>query len=284
MSLLLAAVVARVRQRAGVVVVLVGAAVVTALVVPSVYAGGQAAPVNTALPTIVYPPGIGNILNATQGSWTNAPTSFTYQWLLCPSSGGGADGSGCTATSPPDANGSGPLLEKEDKGSTWRVRVTATNASGPESAVSSATQPVTDLALNITGCPSPRESGDVHINELLPAARLIIDRTSMTPSVINRTTQRITLRIEVVACDHQSVIGALVSATPTPFNQFTGPEGVTNSEGMATLTLTRRAGFPAVPHQRNLIVFVRARRAGETEEDILGGISNRRLVSFPVRL
>jgi hypothetical protein len=87
----------------------------------------------------------------------------------------------------------------------------------------------------------------------------------------------------VVACDHQFVLGARVSATPTPFNQFTGPEGITNSEGRATLTLTRRRGFPAALHQRNLIVFVRAHRAGEAE-DILGGISNRRLVSLPVRL
>jgi len=281
--LLLAAIATRLRRRAGVVVVLVGAAVVAALVVPSVSARGQAAPVNTAAPTVSFPPGVGNILTPTQGTWSNSPTSFTYQWLSCPGDGGGADGSGCFATMPPETTPPQVLMEDSDKGRSWRARVTATNASGSESAVSAATQPVTDLALNITGCPSPRESGNVHINELLPAARLIIDRHSMTPSVITRNTQRITLRIEVVACDHQSVIGARVSATPTPFNQFTGPEGVTNSEGMATLTLTRQRGFPATPHQRNLIVFIRTWRAGEAE-DILGGISNRRLVSFPVRL
>jgi hypothetical protein len=173
-------------------------------------------------------------------------------------------------------------MEKEDVGSTWRTRVTATNASGPATAVSGATPPVADLALNITGCP-PVQAAAVHVNELLPAARLIIDRHFVTPSVITRTTQRITLRIEVVACDHQPVIGALVSATPKPFNQFTGPERLTDTGGVATLTLTRQRGFPATPHQRNLIVFVRARRAGE-REDVLGGVSNRRLVSFPVRL
>ena len=281
-SFLSAAMATPVRRRAGLVVVLVGTAVVAALVVPSVYARGQAVPVNTALPKVEYPPGIGNYLTPKPGTWSNSPTSFTYQWLLCPSSGGGANGSGCSATSPPDSTGSEVLMEKGDLGSTWRTRVTATNASGSAFAVSGATQPVTDLALNITGCPGDEAAG-IHINELLPAARLIIDRHFITPSVVTRTTQRITLRIEVVACDHQPVIGALVSATPTPFNQFTGPEGVTNSEGMATLTLTRQRGFPATPHQRNLIVFVRARRAGESE-DVLGGVSNRRLVSFPVRL
>lgn len=282
LSLLLAAVATRVRRRAGVVVVLVGAAVAAALVVPAVYARGQAAPTNTELPTIVYPPGIGNVLDATQGSWSGAPTSFTYQWLLCPASGGGADGSGCNAVTPPDASGSGPLMEKEDKGSTWRVKVTATNASGPETAVSKATQPVADLALNITGCPPAHVAG-IQINQLLPASRLIIDRLSITPSVITRNTQRITLRVWVVACDHQAVFGAHVDATTTPFNQFRGTAAVTASEGRATLTLTRQHGFPAVPHQRNLIVFVRALRPGEGE-DVLGGISNRRLVSFPVRL
>jgi hypothetical protein len=264
------------------VAVLVGAAVVAVLVVPSVYARGQAAPVNTALPTVSFPPGVGNILTPTQGSWSNSPTSFTYQWLNCPRDGGAADGSNCVALGAPDPTAFPQLLYNDDLGEVWRTRVTATNASGSASAVSPATQPVANLALNITGCPGD-EAGTIHVNTLLPAARLIIYRVSMTPSVVTRTTQRITLRIDVVACDHQSVLGARVSATPTPFNQFTGPEGVTNSEGRATLTLTRQRGFPAALHQRNLIVFVRAHKAGEAE-DILGGISNRRLVSLPVRL
>ena len=102
----------------------------------------------------------------------------------------------------------------------------------------------------------------------------------MTPSVITRNTQRITLRFEIVACDDQGVIGALVSAEPVPFNQFTGAERATDATGWATLTLTRQRGFPAASQQRNLVVFVRARKPGE---DLLGGISNRRLVSFPVR-
>ncbi|HEX3453484.1 MAG TPA: hypothetical protein VHS03_02580 [Gaiellaceae bacterium] len=119
------------------------------------------------------------------------------------------------------------------------------------------------------------------MNEFSPPARLVIDRARMTPSVITRNTQRITLRFEVVACDDQCVIGALVYATPTPFNQFTGAERPTDSTGWATLTLTRQRGFPATAQQQNLVVFVRARKPGE---DLFGGISGRRLMSFPVRL
>ena len=280
-SLLLAAVATHVRERVGVVLALVGAAVVAALVVPSIYARGQAAPANTAAPTIDYPPGVGNELTPRPGSWSNSPTSFTYQWLLCPRDGGAANGSGCTATAAPDPTASGVLMEASDVGSTWRTRVTATNASGSASAVSSATPPVQNLAENITGCPPVREPGTIHVGEFSPPARLLVDQHRMTPSVISRTTQRITLRFHVIACDDQAVIGALVYAAPTPFNQFTDTERPTDATGWATLTLTRLRSFPATSQQRNLIVFVRARKPGE---DLFGGISSRRLVSFPVRL
>jgi len=280
-SSLLAAIATRVTRRAGVVVVLSVAAVGAALAVPSVYARTQAAPINTAAPTISYPPGVGNYLTPTPGSWSNSPTSFTYQWLRCPRDGGTPDGSDCAAFGTADSTAFSQLLEPSGEGSTWRTRVTATNASGSASAVSGATPPVANLAQNLTGCPSPREAGTIPVDEFSPPARLIVGRHSMTPAVITRSTQRITLRFEVVACDDQNVIGALVSATPTPFNQFSGPERATDATGWATLTLTRQRGFPSASQQRSLIVFVRVRKPGE---DLLGGISSRRLVSFPVRL
>ena len=280
-SFLSAAAGTRVRRRAGLVAVLVGAVVLAALAVPSVYARGQAAPVNTAAPTISYPPSIGNYLTPGPGSWSNSPTSFTYQWLRCPRDGGLADGSDCATFGGPDTTAFPQLLDPSDQGTTWRTKVTATNATASASAVSGATQTVTSLAENITGCPDVRESGTIHIGEFSPPARLLVDRRQISPSVITRNTQRITLRFEVVACDDQGVIGALVYATPVPFNQFTAVERTTDATGWATLTLTRLRGFPATSQQQNLVVFVRASKPGE---DPLGGISSRRLVSFPVRL
>jgi hypothetical protein len=85
----------------------------------------------------------------------------------------------------------------------------------------------------------------------------------------------------VIACDGRRVRGALVYATPTPYQQFTDVERPTTASGWATLTMTRLRYFPATPQQQNLIVFVRARKPGE---DLLGGISSRRLVSFRVKL
>lgn len=37
-------------------------------------------PVNTILPMVSGTPQVGQILTATTGTWTNAPTSYTYQW------------------------------------------------------------------------------------------------------------------------------------------------------------------------------------------------------------
>ena len=67
-----------------------------------------------------------------------------------------------------------------------------------------------------------------------------------------------------------------------PFNQFTSPsEATTGADGWATVNMSRDRGFPAARSQELLVIFARARKAGE---DVLGGVSTRRLVSFPVDL
>ena len=53
------------------------------------------------------------------------------------------------------------------------------------------------------------------------------------------------------------------------------------ADGWATLTLTRQQFWPASPRQQLLVIFLRARKGSE---DLLGGVSARRLVSFPVEL
>ena len=93
--------------------------------------------------------------------------------------------------------------------------------------------------------------------------------------------RRLTLRVEVLACDDQYVPGAVVYATPTPFQMFSEAESTTDRTGWATLTLTRKRFFPATPRQQHFVVFLRASKPGE---DVLGGISTRQLISLPVRL
>jgi hypothetical protein len=91
-----------------------------------------ATPVNTSPPTISGTPTVGQTLTAENGTWSNSPTSFAYQWLRC--NGGG---NACVSV----ANGTQKTytLVGADAGRTIRVRVTATNADGSASAESAQT-------------------------------------------------------------------------------------------------------------------------------------------------
>jgi hypothetical protein len=117
-------------------------AVVPALVVlAALLAGGgaqamrNAAPVNTAPPGVSGTATVGQTLTGSEGSWSNTPTSFAYQWLRC--NGGGNN---CASV----ANGTQNTytLVGADAGNTMRVRVTATNADGSNSAQSAQTAAV----------------------------------------------------------------------------------------------------------------------------------------------
>jgi hypothetical protein len=109
-----------------------------------------AAPVNSAPPTISGSTVEGQRLLAAVGSWSGNPTSFSYQWLRCSSSG-----SSCAAVS--GAAASSYTLGSADVGHTIRVQVTATNAGGSTAATSSATAVVAEAAAT-TGCFANPES------------------------------------------------------------------------------------------------------------------------------
>ena len=77
------------------------------------------------------------MLVASTGTWSNSPTSFAFQWLRCPQSGGQSDGSDCAPIASATTNAY--ALTNTEVGSTVRVRVTATNADGSAAAASNAT-------------------------------------------------------------------------------------------------------------------------------------------------
>jgi hypothetical protein len=83
-------------------------------------------PVNTALPTITGTATEGQILTATDGTWTNTPTGFTRAWQKC-------DAAGANCVAIPGATASTYTVVTTDAGSTLRFSVTAANASGTSS-------------------------------------------------------------------------------------------------------------------------------------------------------
>jgi hypothetical protein len=137
--------------------------VVAALVLAGV--ASAAAPVNTAPPTTSGTTTVGQTLTASNGTWSNSPTSFAYQWLRC--NGGGNN---CAAV----ANGTQQTytLVGADAGHTLRVRVTATNADGSASAQSAQTAVVAPLSSSAApkNTAPPTISGTPKVGQALTAS------------------------------------------------------------------------------------------------------------------
>ena len=74
---------------------LFGVAVVALLVSPVGSARTHVVPSNTVEPAITGTAAVGQTLTTSDGTWSGSPTSFTYQWVRCPVSGGQPDGSDC---------------------------------------------------------------------------------------------------------------------------------------------------------------------------------------------
>jgi hypothetical protein len=235
-------------------------------------ATAQAGPPNTQPPTITGSTVVGEKLTASPGTWTGSGVTFAYLWSRC-------DAAGVACADITTATQNTYTLVTADDGKTLRVKVTGTNASGSNSVTSAQTAVVTTGGAPTTGCPTG--TGPIDVADLSPPARLQVDRQQITPAVVTPGTRTIRIRFHVSACSGRSVEGALVYATPTPYQQFSATEQPTAADGWAVLTMRQLRYFPASGQQQLLVVFVRARKNGE---DLLAGISTRRLVSFRVNL
>lgn len=225
-----------------------------------------ARPANSSPPTISGTPQVGQTLTANNGTWTGQqPITFTYQWRRCDTSGGScSDIGGATSKT--------YTLTTVDQGNTLRVRVAARNSAGTTSATSAPTAVVAKAE-------APGGS-TVQISEVSLPNRLLIDRVQFLPQPL-RSRRTFTARFHVSDSRNHSVQGALVFVVALPFGTTTTPpEAATGSDGWVTfrMTPTRRVKFGA--RATGIQMFVRARKAGE---QLIGGVSTRRLVNLSTR-
>jgi hypothetical protein len=126
----------------------------------AVVAKGQA-PQNTAQPTIAGTAKDGEKLTASNGSWSNNPTSFGYQWLRCNGSGGNCSDVGDDKVT--------YQLVTADVGRTMRVAVKAQNSFGSTKATSASTAVVAPKGPVPGNTSLPTISGSLRSGELLTA-------------------------------------------------------------------------------------------------------------------
>jgi hypothetical protein len=230
-----------------------------------------AAPSNTAPPVVSGTPEVGKTLTTTNGSWSGTtPFTFSYQWRRCDKTGGS-----CTNIS--GATDNTYKLVNADGDNTLRAVVTAKNSDGSDSATSVPTAVIPAVPVSNDGCPANKSAKTVPIAEIAPPARLQIEGFHVTTGNINKGTQSFSLQVRIGSTCSVDIQGASVYVTAVPYNQFDIPnEKLTGNDGTATLSFSRLSGFPASSKQQQLTLFIRATKPGE---DILAGVSTRRLVA-----
>ena len=236
-------------------------------------AAATAAPTNSAPPTIAGTAEEGKTLTASQGTWSGSePIDYAYAWRRCD-----ADGGSCSTIS--GAKATTYTLKAVDAGNTLRVTVAAKNATARNRDLRS------DGRRQGCRCPAAverlwqaeqRDDRDRRRRSAGTAPGRPGAGRSEHDHVRHDT---VTAKFHVTACG-AAVQGALVYVTAVPYNQFSIPnEQATGADGWATLEMHRLDGFPATQKQQLLVMFARARKSGE---NLLAGVSSRRLVSFRV--
>jgi hypothetical protein len=227
-------------------------------------------PANAGPPVISGIAREGQVLTAGPGSWTNAPTTFQYNWRRCDASGNNCDGF---------ASGPQVKLVAADVGHRIRVVVEAKNASGSSKATSVPTAVVVRATpTSPTGAIKlPSGETSLPVSMIAPPQRLVISNVKFTPTrIVGR--QAFVGRFRVTDTRHYVVRGALVYAIGLPYGWVrTAPEVVTGTDGWAQITFLPTRSMPL--RRAALVMFLRARKPGDS---LLSGVSSRRLVQIRI--
>jgi hypothetical protein len=216
-------------------------AALTAIALVIAAAASAAAPQNTAAPTVTGTAKEGSTLTAADGTWSNNPTSFAYQWQRCAS-----DGTGCGDL----AAGTSKtyVLVAGDVGRTVRVVVTASNADGKASATSAATD-VVGSKNGPSNSVRPALSGSAVVGGTLTVSN---GTWSPTPSSFSRQWQRCaadgTACVNISGASGQTYgvrsddaghrMRALVTAHTSTGDQTTTASGTSSVVTQTTVTTT----------------------------------------------
>jgi hypothetical protein len=225
-------------------------------------------PVNSQLP---WPRGTmvtGQDVTAEPGTWTGRqPISFRYQWLRCNAAGGE-----CGQIA--GATGRSYRLTQSDAGHKVRFDLTARNAIGSRTVMSTESAVVTEpLPVGAIKLPS----GEVSIPAAsVPAtARLVVSQVRFSPSPVTDRQAPLTVSVRVTDTRRFVVREALVFVRSTPRVTSGGDRQVTTTDGWVTYQLSPNENFPRPRRGYHVQFFVKAYRSGDPG---LAGVAGYRLV------
>ena len=209
--------------------------------------------VRPAPPTVTEPPTVtasgfkpGKDLTGKGGTWKGAePITFEYQWLRCE-----LDGETCEPV--PDATALKYPLTSSDIGHLLRLRVTATNATGPAVARSAPVGPITALAPATAGKPKVLVEGKPKIGSVLR-----VDTGAWTgtePLVFAYRWQACVSTADCRDIDGATAAERILTAADVGLKMrvvvtVTGPGGTTSAESASTDTVAGLAPVPGATAQ-----------------------------------
>ncbi len=243
-----------------------GSGTATSAATAVVRASGTA-PANTKAPSISGAAQESATLTVNSGTWSGStPITFDYTWQRCDT-----NGSACSTFIAHNPNASSYTLGSADLGHTLRVEVTATNAYESSYLYSPRTAVVTAKTV--------QRATTISVDDVSLPDRLVIDGVQFSPDpTVSRTTP-IEARFHVSDSRGLPVEGALVFVLGLPYGwTYNAPEQATGADGWVTLTIRPTATMPL--HRGDLVMFVRARKPGDS---LLAGVSTRRLVQEGIR-
>jgi hypothetical protein len=227
-----------------------------------------AAPSATIPPAVTGTATAGQTLTASEGMYTGAlPIAYAYAWLRC-------DANGATCVAIPAAIAKTYLPVASDIGSTLRVRVTASNASGATSATS---VPTGVVAVGVPGSAVKLADGTLSIEaaDVSGAQRLTLDHFKVSESQPIHSRDPFKITFHVSDSRGYSVRNALVYLVGLPYNRIGKvSEHKTLEDGTVTFTIVPQKLQPLKVGAR-IVIFARARVDGDS---LLAGASTRRLI------